>query len=298
MSASRGRGKRDTSPPRRGTLDLVRELARLRDREPTRFPAAYLDLKETVPDLDHLLKVFAPPARTPSSASPRPGSGSSSYSQHRSGAGSSRRSPAAVPSFGSPLVGNMNAAAGLGESLLDVSGISGIAGDNNDFNYNDSDLFLGGGGDSGGGGGGGGYGGGVTANGASTRGRHHRLDLDTAGSGGNNGSILGGETSPRWQQPRPGRTAAVDAALASRAASLRLGGRGGEGVTPKRSRSPMTDSFLLRNGGGSNGDGSDGLGVGRSGAAARRGGAVRVSGEWDAKAGESEGEFRTPTDFG
>ncbi|CAN0553559.1 unnamed protein product, partial [Ectocarpus sp. 12 AP-2014] len=101
MSASRSRGKRDTSPPRRGTLDLVRELARLRDREPTRFPAAYLDLKETVPDLDHLLKVFAPPARTPSSASPRPGSGSSSYSQLRSGAASSRRSPTAVPSFGS-----------------------------------------------------------------------------------------------------------------------------------------------------------------------------------------------------
>ncbi|CBN79178.1 Similar to tubulin, gamma complex associated protein 2 [Ectocarpus siliculosus] len=321
MSASRSRGKRDTSPPRRGTLDLVRELARLRDQEPTRFPAAYLDLKlgqghhtcgtlstpananesmkaseeaseETVPDLDHLLKVFAPPARTPSSASPRPGSGSSSYSQLRSGAASSRRSPTAVPSFGSPLAGNMNAA-GLGESLLDVSGISGIAGDNNDFNYNDSDLFLGGGGDSGdsggggGGGGGGGYGGGVAANGASTRGRHHRLDLDTTG-GGNNGSVLGGATSPRWQQPGPGRTAAVDAALVSRAATLRLGGGGGEGETPGRSRSPMTDSFLLRNGGGSSGDGSDGLGVGRNGASARRGGGVGASGEWDAKAGESD----------
>ncbi|CAM9775598.1 unnamed protein product, partial [Ectocarpus sp. 4 AP-2014] len=288
MSASRRRGKRDTSPPRRGTLDLVRELARLRDREPTRFPAAYLDLKETVPDLDHLLKVFAPPARTPSSASPRPGSGSSSYSQLRSGAASSRRSLTAVPSFGSPPVGNMNAA-GLGESLLDVSGISGIAGDNNDFNYNDSDSFLGGGGDSGGGGGGGGggYGGGVTATGASTRGRHHRLDLDTTG-GGNNGSVLGGATSPRWQQPGPGRTAAVDTALVSRAATLRLGGRGGEGVTPGRSRSPMTDSFLLQNGGGGSGDGSDGLGVGRSGASARRGGEMGASGEWDTKAGEYE----------
>ncbi|CAN0267685.1 unnamed protein product, partial [Ectocarpus sp. 8 AP-2014] len=235
--------------------------------------------QETVPDLDHLLKVFAPPARTPSSASPRPGSGSSSYSQLRSGAASSRRSPTAAPSFGSPLAGNMNAA-GLGESLLDVSGISGIAGDNNDFNYNDSDLFLGGGGDSGGGGGGGGYGGGVTANGASTRVRHHRLDLDTTG-GGNNGSVLGVVTSPRWQQPGPGRTAAVDAALVSRAATLRLGGRGGEGVTPGRSRSPMTDSFLLRNGGGSSGDGSDGLGVGRSGASARRAGGGGASGEWE-----------------
>lgn len=187
-------------------------------------------------------------------------------------------------------------ATGLGESLLDVSGISGIAGDNNDFNYNDSDSFLGGGGD--GGGGGGGYGGGVTANGASTRGRNHHVDLDTITGGGNNGSVLGEETSPRWQQPRPGRTAAVDAALASRAASLRLGGRGGEGVTPRRSRPPMTDSFLLRNGGGSNGDGSDGLGVGKSGAPGRRGGGVGVSGEWDAKAGESEGEWRTPTDLG
>lgn len=39
------RGNRDASPPRRGTLDLVRELARLRATEPARFPAAYDELK-------------------------------------------------------------------------------------------------------------------------------------------------------------------------------------------------------------------------------------------------------------
>lgn len=48
-SRSPARGKRDRdalSPPRRGgTIDLVKELAMVRDHNPSRFPSAYLELK-------------------------------------------------------------------------------------------------------------------------------------------------------------------------------------------------------------------------------------------------------------
>ncbi|CAN0247433.1 unnamed protein product, partial [Laminaria digitata] len=64
MSAVRSsRGDREPSPRRqRGTLDRVKELARVRDTEPAKFPSAYAKLRETVPDLDHLLTLFKPPS--------------------------------------------------------------------------------------------------------------------------------------------------------------------------------------------------------------------------------------------
>lgn len=46
-SPTRGGGSRDaSSPPRRGgVIDLVKELAIVRDHDPSRFPSAYLELK-------------------------------------------------------------------------------------------------------------------------------------------------------------------------------------------------------------------------------------------------------------
>ena len=251
-------------------------------------------VQETMPDLDHLLKVFAPApsssARSPSSASilsPRASGGSYSHSRQRSG---SRRRP---PS-GSPLAGNMSTAGlvggsgGGGESLLDVSGISGIAGDN-DYNFNDSELFRGGGG------GGGGSSG--------------RLNLDGDYGNGHDSINLGGEEEERspaaWQRPRPGRTSASSVLAPRTAASLGLGrGRGeGQARTPRRSRSPATDSFLRRNGGsgggsgggagGGSGGGGGGYGAGRSGGlagAAVGGHDEGLSSEWDVRGDDLEGE--------
>lgn len=41
-----GKGNREVSPPRRtSTVDLVKDLARLRDADPAKFPSAYAKLK-------------------------------------------------------------------------------------------------------------------------------------------------------------------------------------------------------------------------------------------------------------
>ncbi|CAM9519485.1 unnamed protein product, partial [Scytosiphon promiscuus] len=204
-----------------------------------------------------------------------------------------------------------------GGSLLDVSGISGIAGDDNNYTYNDSELFRGGNGSgvpTGVGGGGGGGGGRYRPDGnyGSNSGGDSKNDKNAA---------LGVERSPRRRgQPRPGRTLAgttvasasmppppplVDTTLTSpRAASLGLG-RGGQGrqaFTPGGSRAPTIDSFLQRGvvgnggtgdaggggGGGGSGDGGNGrvaFGLGGDGALVGRaegGMDVGVSGEWDA----------------
>lgn len=45
-SPTRGVSRDTLSPPRRGgTIDLVKELAMVRDHDPSRFPSAYLELK-------------------------------------------------------------------------------------------------------------------------------------------------------------------------------------------------------------------------------------------------------------
>ncbi|CAM9519413.1 unnamed protein product, partial [Scytosiphon promiscuus] len=114
--SSSPRGNRDASPPRLGILDLVRDLARLRETEPARFPAAYDELKETVGDLDHLLKVFDPPPSSPLTptstfASPRGGDGGGGGGGNDFGnfsfshTSSSGRRPRAAASSGSPLGG-------------------------------------------------------------------------------------------------------------------------------------------------------------------------------------------------
>lgn len=295
-----------------------------------------ISVQKTVPELDNLLNCYvdAPsssaltPGADNSAVSPRATGGrlggSYSHSQQRK---STRRSPAAaaVP-FGSPQagLGNVSAVglgAGSGGSLLDVSGISGIAG-SNDYNYNDSSgLFR----DGGGGGGG-----------VNNSGRYNLEDKDDyrrSNTGSNKRiSNLGGEQSPGWQRPISGRMAAtptaisphVDALLASRTASLGLGGGRAKGQavrTPARSRSSMTDSFLLMHGGSSGGEGGDSgsggvgggggengravSGVGRNGTVVMRGGGggggsdMRVSREWDARGDESEGEGITEhADYG
>eukprot|EP00903_Cladosiphon_okamuranus_P016182 g14933.t1 len=265
-----------------------------------------------MPDLDHLLKVFGPApsssARSPSPASasvlsPRASgapSGSYSYSQSRqrssSSSSSSRRRPPAAGPFSSPLAGNMNTAGlgggggGGGESLLDVSGISGIAGDN-ECNFNDSDLFraAGGGGSSGG-----------------------RLNLD-GDYGNNNGNTSlylgvedGGRSQTAWQRPRPGTTAKVPSAAAVTSLGLGRGGEEGPTRTPGRSSSTVTDSFVLRNGGagGENGRVGNGGAGGENGrvgyGAGRIGGMVGVAGgqdvglsmsrEWNVKVDDLEDE--------
>lgn len=299
------------------------------------LPPTQISVQKTVPELDHLLNCYvdAPssssltPSADESATSPRAAGGrlSDSSHSHSQQPNSIRRSPAAATaaSFGSPLagLGKMGAVGlggGRGESLLDVSGISGIAG-GNDYNYSDSSgLFRGGGG-----------------GGVNNSGRYNledKDDYDSSTTGSNKrSSALGGERSPGWQRPISGRMASraaaatamampsaisphVDAVLASRTASLGLG-RGrveGQAVrTPARSRSPLTDSFLLMHGGssggGGGGDGSGGgigggsgengravYGAGRSGTMVRRGGGaggdVGVSREWNARGDESEGE--------
>lgn len=187
-------------------------------------------------------------------------------------------------------------------SLLDVSGISDIAGDDNE--YDDSELLRRGGG----------------SNGVGAGGRYR---LNGNNNNDDRNDIFGGErSSPRRQaQLRPGRTQTaaaaaaamppplppppVDTALSSPRKAASLGSARGredrQAYTPGGSRAPTIDSFLLRNGVGSGGTGdaggggSDGdnngrvsFGLGRDGALVGRAEGVGALGKCDPR---TEGEL-------